>query len=561
MYDIKEIVKQTQHLNVLFVEDEALIRESSLEMFNNFFATTITAINGKEALKLYEEQSFDLIITDIYMPVMDGIEFIEIIRSKNKRIPIIVFSALNEPSYINTCITLNVDAYILKPMKMPNLLDSLQKINYKKSFDENFNFDQLTNLKSHNALLKSIKKVPKNKTPVIILINIDDFHIYNEIYGLSMGDFILSEFANILNIFAKANNYEAYRMGGDEFVLFETTIGLDPQKYEDDMEALFSHIDDNPISIKDEETVILPSISVGLSFDIDNSYAKADMALQEARKRGRRYLGFSVDADKRKELKENLYWKKEVTTALTQERVSLYYNPIVDKEKNILKYESILKIRQLNKNGTYDLISPNDFIDFSKILKQYINLTTFMINESFDVMIQENVHIAINLTFHDIHNRELNKLLHTRVANHTLATLTNFDISSQIIFELLEHSNHEDYDDFIHFVEEFQKLGVIITIDNFGLGFANMSKIAAMTPNYVKIDSALIKNIDTDKHAYTLVKAIVKFSKELGIKTIAESISTQAIFEVAQTLEIDEFQGSYFGKLLEKISSEEKEGL
>ncbi|MEN8304281.1 MAG: EAL domain-containing protein, partial [Campylobacterota bacterium] len=86
---------------------------------------------------------------------------------------------------------------------------------------------------------------------------------------------------------------------------------------------------------------------------------------------------------------------------------------------------------------------------------------------------------------------------------------------------------------------------------------ANMSKISAMAPDYVKIDSTLMKNIDNDKHAYSLVKAIVKFAKELGIRTIAEHVTSREIFEISKELEIDEFQGYYFGQPVGTISNKE----
>jgi len=90
---------------------------------------------------------------------------------------------------------------------------------------------------------------------------------------------------------------------------------------------------------------------------------------------------------------------------------------------------------------------------------------------------------------------------------------------------------------------------------NFGLGFSDMAKMAELAPHYVKIDGSLIKNIDKDKHAYSLVKAIVKFTQELGIKTIAEHVSTKEIFQKAKELLIDEFQGFYISNPVEYIKS------
>lgn len=566
MLNIKEIIKYTKKIRLLYVEDEELMRESAIEMLENFFDSIKIAKDGEEALHFYKNEEFDLVITDIAMPKMDGISLIKEIRNEDKKIPIIVFSALNDTSYMTACVSLNVDGYILKPMKKNNILNVLEKIVHKLSYSNNLQKispkietmvekDALTELKSHSVLMQDLESIQANEIPVMILVNIDSFYIYNELYGLETGDEILQQFAQNLKRFSSSLSYELYRMNGDEFILLEKAMHLDTDKYEEDIESLFDYVESSPIKIKGVQELIVPSISIGISFHGDNLYGRADMALHEARRRGRKYLGFSADADIRKDLANNLYWREEINNAIAQDRVHAYYHPIVDKEENILKYESLIRIKQVSEDGKVSIIAPSEFLDFSKISKQYIALTQIMINESFKTMIEQNVHVAINLTFHDIENREINKLLHERIIKHKLANKTKFDISTQVIFELLQHSSHDDYDRLVAFVDEFKMLGVLITIDNFGMGFDNMSKISALSPNYVKIDAMLIKNIDTDKHAYTLVKSIVKFAQELGIKTIAEHVVNKEIFDASIKLGIDEFQGYYFGEPLERITA------
>ncbi|MEN8304356.1 MAG: EAL domain-containing protein, partial [Campylobacterota bacterium] len=520
MKNLKNILESTKKLNILYVEDDKLVQASSVEMFSNFFGSVTCADNGEEALALYNANKFDLLITDLSMPKMDGIELISNIRKENKNLPIIVFSAWNNPSSLNSCISLNIDGYMLKPLNSDNLVDAIYKISLKlkndrELFKREFDIDKLTQLKSHNALMEEMQDLSYSEIPVMILINIDDFHIYNEIYGLDVGDKILSAFAKQLDIFNSKLSYHLYRMSGDEFVLFEKVKALDTDKYTEDINRLFDFIENSQIKIDGVQESISIRITVGIAFHNDNIYGRADMALHEARRRGRNYLGFTADADRREELKKNLYWREEINRAVADNRVHTYYQPIVDINKNILKYEALIRIQQVEDDGKLTLVSPKEFIDFSKISKQYIALTKIVIEESFATMIEKNVHVAINITFHDIENREINRLLHEKISKHSIAAKTKFDISSQVIFELLEHQNHEDYDRFIEFIDEFKALGVVITIDNFGLGFANMSKISAMAPDYVKIDSTLMKNIDNDKHAYSLVKAIVKFAKEL----------------------------------------------
>jgi len=566
----KELTAFTKKLRLLYVEDDTNMQRTSKELFENFFKEVTIANDGLEGLQCYKESAYDVIITDIAMPNMDGIEFIKNIRLDNPLMPIIAYSAWNDPSLMTACISLNIDAYLIKPLQTKNLLEVIEKIVMKiqslQHQGENDNFldtkkeelrtryevDELTGLKSHILLLEEIEKLDKYDIPNIILINIDEFHVYNEIYGLTIGDEILKQFAILLQEFVKDYDFELFRMSGDEFILFKASQMIDPDYYVRTIESLIAYIETNPIIIPVVKEAIFLSITIGMSFDKENSYGKADMAVQEARRQGRQYLGYNSEADKRKELQTNLYWKEEINRALEEKRVHAFYQPIVNKNRDVVKYEALIRLKQHEPNGEVKLISPHMFLDFSKISRQYIGLTTIMIQESFKTMIEKNLHISINLTFHDIENREINRLLRDNIHKHHLATRTNFDISSQVIFELLEHPKH-DYDLFVNFINEYKQLGVLITIDNFGLGFSDMSKIVSLSPHYVKIDSSLIKNIDTDKHAYSLVKAIVKFTQELGIKTIAEHVSSESIFQAVKELGIDEFQGYLFGRPSEEL--------
>jgi len=563
----KDILNITKNLRVLYAEDDDRIKITSVELFQNFFNDIKVASNGEEGIQLFNSQCFDLLITDISMPKMDGIELIKQIREQNLTIPIIVYSALNNPTSITACVTLNVDAYLLKPMISKNFIEALEKITLKimsnddtstleiiSKIEAKFRIDKLTGLQSHTLLIDKIENMNPHDIPVMILINIDEFHIYNELYGLHVGDILLQQFAKKLEAFRNGTSYELYRMSGDEFVFLEITKILDPDAYISDIEALIAYIETNPIILPNIKEPINLTITMGLSFDKNNSYGKADMALQEARRRGRQYLGYNAEADRREELQKNLYWREEINRALEERRIHAHYQPIFDENYKILKYEALMRMEQRENDGNQKLIAPGDFLDFSKVSRQYIGLTKVMIQESFSTMIDLNTHISINLTFHDIVNKEINKLLRESIKKHHLESRTNFDISSQVIFELLEHPSNHDYETFVEFVNEFKSMGVLITIDEFGLGFSDMSKVAELSPHYVKIDASLIKNINNDKHAYSLVKAIVMFTQELGIKTIAEHVSTQEIFEKAKELHIDEFQGFFLGKPISKTT-------
>ena len=123
-----------------------------------------------------------------------------------------------------------------------------------------------------------------------------------------------------------------------------------------------------------------------------------------------------------------------------------------------------------------------------------------------------------------------------------------FEDRNRLVFEILESENLSDYDFLEEFVLKYKKLGVKIAIDDFGSGYSNFIRIIRLKPDYLKIDGSLIKNIDKDNNSYEIVKSIIAFSKTLNIRTIAEYVHSEEIFNLLLELGVDEFQGYYFGK-------------
>ena len=156
--------------------------------------------------------------------------------------------------------------------------------------------------------------------------------------------------------------------------------------------------------------------------------------------------------------------------------------------------------------------------------------------------------ITMNLSFKDILNYEFIDYL-----DNALEKL-KFEDRNRLVFEILESENLSDYDFLEEFVLKYKKLGVKIAIDDFGSGYSNFIRIIRLKPDYLKIDGSLIKNIDKDNNSYEIVKSIIAFSKTLNIKTIAEYVHSEEIFNLLLELGVDEFQGYYFGKPDEDFS-------
>lgn len=105
------------NLKLLYVEDNIKIRESYALLLKRYFSEVIEAGNGQEALELYEEHKPDILITDINMPELDGLELVRLIRQKDKTIKIIVLSAYSDQDKLMKAIPLGLFAYLVKPVQ------------------------------------------------------------------------------------------------------------------------------------------------------------------------------------------------------------------------------------------------------------------------------------------------------------------------------------------------------------------------------------------------------------------------------------------------------------
>ncbi len=116
-------------LTLLFVEDEELTREIFSEFLSRLVGVLITAKNGAEGLDAWREHYPDIIITDIQMPVMDGLAMLREIRNidKYKSVPVFIMTAYEEGDYLHQAIPLDVFEYVTKPLESDKFIESLLK--------------------------------------------------------------------------------------------------------------------------------------------------------------------------------------------------------------------------------------------------------------------------------------------------------------------------------------------------------------------------------------------------------------------------------------------------
>ena len=131
--NIKLLIKKAQNLSILYAEDEKILADKTATFLKKMFARVDLAEDGKEALDIYRKNKYDLVITDIMMPNMNGLELIENIRKSNQEQEIIINSAYTEMEFRALDRRYNVINHISKPIKIDEFVkilnDSIDKVN------------------------------------------------------------------------------------------------------------------------------------------------------------------------------------------------------------------------------------------------------------------------------------------------------------------------------------------------------------------------------------------------------------------------------------------------
>jgi signal transduction histidine kinase len=165
---IQKLQEFSKGLKVLYVEDNEEARASTFDTLSEFFNDITVAIDGMQGLEKFNNDSFDLIISDINMPNMNGIDMVSKIREKDKDIAILIISAYSESGYFMETIRLGVEGYLLKPIELEQFLSmlykSIEKIKMRKEIQnhqKNLELqiqEQLSKIQKQNSIIQKQEK-------------------------------------------------------------------------------------------------------------------------------------------------------------------------------------------------------------------------------------------------------------------------------------------------------------------------------------------------------------------------------------------------------------------
>lgn len=549
---LKEIAKD---IKLLLVEDHEASAQAYKTFLEQFFSNIDICENGLEGLHVSEKNNYDIILSDIEMPIMDGLEMIERIKEKNPDQITILISGHQDPAILQRSFLLGIDGYLFKPLQQEQtfslfrkILDNIHRTKQSQFYQEeleslvlsktqevikNFTIDKITGL---YTLAKLQHNLSINHLQSLALLKIRGFKNFNDFYGYEVGDKVLLQAANILKEFyqTKKNSLSCnfYRISGAHFAILGDASSDELFAFLSEFVNYFEHMEINVDGQK-----IFFELDAGV---VDNSceasISNADKAIRKSEKEGAIVLykenTFSIEEHKTK-----LKCKDSIKRAINESRFVPYYQAIVDnKTKTIKKYEALVRMEMPNGQ----VMPPMSFLPVSKETKMYSSITKVVIKKVFDDFRDSQCSVSINLSMDDIKNSVTREYLHTQ--------LLAFSDPSRIIFEILESEKIDSYTLLKEFITEMKGYGCKIAIDDFGSGYSNFEHLIQLNADYIKIDGSLISDIDTNQVSKTIVEMLSQFASKMQIKTIAEFVSKQEIEDVVESLDISESQGYLFSQ-------------
>ena len=377
---------------------------------------------------------------------------------------------------------------------------------------------------------------------LVIVFDIDRFHIINDTCGYNNGNQTLKDFAQILNKKKMKNGFAA-RIGGDNFVLIIQDYGNSkfPEMLVKEIQSEFSHMEN--------EHMFKQSLSCSAGYskmpddgpDFATVFERAEFALSTGEKR-RVVIGY--DSTVHDAIIKGTALEKSLADAIEAGEMELYYQPKISlTTKKIIGVEAL--IRWVKPDG--EVIPPSKFVPVAEnshlITKigEYVMQEACKQNKIWQDMGLPNIVMSINLTSEDFYQKNVKQYI-SEILSQTKLSPEWLEI------EITESLAMKDIDFAVQQMQELRDMGLKLAMDDFGTGYSSLSYIQKMPISLLKLDRSFIILLEDDLVAQEIVSAVIKIAKSKKIETIAEGTETIGQIEILEKLGCDYAQGFLFGK-------------
>ena len=533
---------------LLIVEDEFINREILQNMVCEDYET-LTAEDGKSALEILKRrEDVSLVLLDLMLPGMSGIEVLSKMQSDAhlRHIPVIVLTS--EKGQEVECLELGASDFISKPYPDSNIvlarIHRVIELYEDRKIIQDTEREALTKLYTKQYFYEYANEIDAHHKDVpmdAIVIGIRSFHIIQERFGVNFSNALLVRFAKKLQKVKSRVSGIVCHLEADRFIVYCEHL--------ESCEDFLGEISKDLYVDNESKTPIKLQLgvyqNVDKSIDIDMRFERAKDALD--RIRGSVVQSISIFDSKLQEqelFEEQLI--EDFPTAIAEKQFVVYYQPKynIQGEKPVLSSAEAL-IRW--NHPRLGLVSPGVFIPlFEKkglirLLDLYVWKETAAQIKRWKIQFGKTVPVSVNVSRVDLYDPYLPETLQDIVIKNGLAC-------KDLLLEITESAYSEEVDIILGRIKSLREAGFKIEIDDFGTGYSSLSMINKIPLDALKIDMIFVRNAFAQQSDKQMIRIIIDLASYLGVPTIAEGVESLEQIEVLKKLGCDIVQGYCFSK-------------
>jgi diguanylate cyclase (GGDEF)-like protein len=582
---------------ILIVDDIAANRDLLRRRFERHGFQIAEADGGHRAIELARERPFDLVLLDVTMPDLDGLDVLKSIRQfpATAPLPVIMVTGKAEGDGVAEAFAAGANDYVTKPVDFVVALartnaqlglkraekaareanETLRQMNEhlelrvaqrtselvraneqlrseiaerERSEAENYyiaHHDALTGLGNRvlfrQQLNEALERVRRSgETLAVLFVDLDGFKAINDSLGHSIGDGLLKCIADRLRGCVRETDIIA-RLGGDEFAIVQSS--KDQPQGATALASRLIEVIGAPCMVDGHQLLAGASIGIAVTapgqLDPEVLLRSADLAMYRAKGDGRGvYRFFEPEMDARAQARRRL--EVELRRALQQNAFELYYQPLFNLERNQISGVEALLRWQHPERG---MVAPTEFIPLAEEIGLIVPLGEWVLRQACAEATNwpTDISVSVNLSPVQFRYEGLVKTVSDVLAETGLSpNRLELEITESV---LLDKTNSN-----LATLNQLRDLGVRISLDDFGTGYSSLSYLRTFHFDKIKVDQSFIHDLSARGDNLAIVRAIADIGVSFGIATTAEGVETEEQMRYLRQEGYTEVQGYLFGK-------------
>ena len=553
---------------ILVADDEEINRQILKHNLGRFY-DIIEAADGQETLERIRanKEDLSLIMLDLNMPKMTGYEVMETMQKDEElqRLPVIVLTS--EKAAEIESLQLGAVDFLEKGRDMPEVVVARVQRSIELAEDTQIirdtEDDELTGLYTRKFFFEyaGLMKGAGLEQPMdAVALNVDRFHIINEIYGRDFGDELLKSLAQAARQMLKNFGGLACRSDADTFLIYCRHL-------EDPEQAL--GIIDEAVGQMDHAAAI--RVRTGICEDplqevpLEQLFDRAVNACNSIRGDVTERLAyFNENIHERQRFEQRL--AADFERAVAEGEITVWFQPqfrIKAEEQPVLASAEALvrwehpELGRLTPDQFVPIFEKNGMI---RRLDYHVWRQTARLmhkwKEEYDLLLP----VSINISRVDLFDDELEERL--------IGLVGEFDLKpEEYMLEITESACSEDMEQMIAKLRRLKDRGFVIEMDDFGAGYSSLNSLTEFPLDVLKVDMKFARQLTADEKSHKMIAIIMEIAEWLSVETIAEGVETKEQLEVFTSLGCDIVQGYFlskplsadrFGEMLRRCFSKEE---